>query len=502
MLSKKEDLSREQVMMLSLEDLVPENHTLRAIDDAIDFSFIYDLVKDRYSEDTGRPSLDPVILIKIPMIQILFGIKSMRQTIRDIEVNMAYRWFLGLSPLEPVPHFSTFGKNYVRRFKEENEDTPDLFAQIFNHILMECVNQGVVDTTNIFVDATHIKAHANRHKSVKTTIQKQILYYEDQLKKEISQDRADHNRKPLKNKDKDDDDDGGDATGSETKTVTASTTDPEAGLFHKGEHKEVFAYAAQTACDKHGWILGYSIHPGNDHDSKTFIDLYNIIKSFNPEQIILDAGYKTPPIAKTLMDNNINPVFPYTRPMTKEGFFKKHEYVYDEYYDCYICPNDQLLLYSTTNRDGYREYKSSGAVCKTCPHLKKCTQSKNSVKVVTRHLWQEYLERCEDLRHTVGFKELYSKRKETIERCFGTAKENHGLRYTNMIGKARMEMKVGLTFACLNLKKLAMMMRKRGLTGPHKKTSSLKNLILDLLIRKTTSFRMEMVVLSTVCEDD
>ena len=496
MLSKKEDLSREQVMMLSLEDLVPENHLLRAIDNAVDFSFIYDLVKDLYSEDIGRPSLDPVILIKIPMIQVLFGIKSMRQTIKDIEVNMAYRWFLGLSPLDPVPHFSTFGKNYKRRFMVTEENPTDLFEQIFNHILMTCIDHGLIDTTNIFVDATHIKAHANRHRNMKMTVKKQILFYEEQLKKEINEDRAKHNRKPFK--DKDDDDDGGEATGSEEKTVTASTTDPEAGLFHKGEHKEVFAYAAQTACDKHGWILAYSIHPGNDHDSKTFIDLYNIIKNFKPEQIIADAGYKTPAIAKLLMDNNINPVFPYTRPMTKEGFFKKYEYVYDEYYDCYICPNDQLLLYSTTNRDGYREYKSSGAVCKTCPHLDKCTQSKNSVKVVTRHLWQEYLEQCEDLRHTFGFKALYGERKETIERCFGTAKEHHGLRYTNMIGKARMKMKVGLTFACLNLKKLAMMMRKRGLTGPHKMRTSLKNLILDSVKRKATIFRKEMVALSTV----
>ena len=93
MLSKKADFSRDQVWMLSLEDIVPEDHLLRAIDNAVDFSFIYDLVKDRYSEDQGRPSIDPVMLIKIPMIQIFFGIKSMRQTIKDIEVNMAYRWF-------------------------------------------------------------------------------------------------------------------------------------------------------------------------------------------------------------------------------------------------------------------------------------------------------------------------------------------------------------------------------------------------------------------------
>lgn len=496
MMSKKEDQSREQVIMISLEDLVPENHLVRALDKAIDYSFIYDLVKDRYSEDTGRPSLDPVILIKIPMIQVLFGIKSMRQTIKEIEVNMAYRWFLGLSPFDPVPHFGTFSKNYTRRFKEENADSPDLFAQIFHHILMECVNRGLVDSTNIFVDATHIKAHANRHKSTKTAIEKQVLYYEEQLKKEINQDRASHNKKPLK--DKDDDDEGGGATGSAEKTVTQSKTDPESGLFHKGEHKEVFAYASQTACDKHGWILGYTVHPGNDHDSKTFIDLYQTLKKFNPEQIIADAGYKTPAIAKLLLDDQINPIFPYKRPMTKKGFFKKDDYVYDELQDCYLCPAHQILPYSTTNRDGYREYKSSGAICKTCPHLSKCTNSKNSVKVVLRHIWQGYLDQCEDLRHTQLSKELYPLRKETIERCFGSAKENHGLRYTNMVGKARMNMKVGLTFACMNLKKLAMMMRKRGLTGPHKMKSSLKNLILDLTKRKTTDFRMEMVALSTV----
>ena len=75
------------------------------------------------------------------------------------------------------------------------------------------------------------------------------------------------------------------------------------------------------------------------------------------------------------------------------------------------------------------------------------------MKVVTRHIWEPYMEKCEDIRHTIGMKEVYAQRKETVERLFGTAKENHGLRYTQMIGKARMEMKVGLTFACMNLKK-------------------------------------------------
>ena len=177
----------------------------------------------------------------------------------------------------------------------------------------------------------------------------------------------------------------------------------------------------------------------------------------------MDAGYKTPAIAKLLLDEGIQPLFPYKRPMTKEGFFRKHEYVYDEYYDCYLCPNNQILRYSTTNRDGYREYKSCGQECERCPYLAQCTQSRNHVKVVTRHIWEPYIEICEDIRHTRGMRELYGKRKETIERLFGSAKELHGFRYTQMIGKARMEMKAGLTFACMNLKKLARMMKYGGL---------------------------------------
>ena len=173
------------------------------------------------------------------------------------------------------------------------------------------------------------------------------------------------------------------------------------------------------------------------------------------EYYIADAGYKTPAIAKLLLDDGIKPVLPYKRPMTKDNFFKKYEYVYDEHYDCYICPRNQILKYSTTNRDGYREYKSCGHICEKCEFLSKCTGSKNHVKVVTRHIWEDYIETCEDICHTDGMKDLYSHRKETIERVFGTAKENHGFRYTQMYGKARMTMKVALTFACMNLKKLA-----------------------------------------------
>lgn len=453
--------NKGQMQIVSLDQLVPENHILRKIEGTVDFSFIYDLVEEKYSSDNGRPSIDPVMLIKIPIIQYMFGIKSMRQTIKDIEVNVAYRWFLGLDFFDPVPHFSTFGKNYKRRF-----EGTDLFEQIFANILMQCMKYDLVDPSTVFVDATHVKAAANRKKAKRVLVAKKASrFYDEQLKSEINADREAHGKKPLRDRDEDDNDNDSDSPSAQSRNLKEkkeSTTDPESGWFHKGEHKEVFAYAVEAACDRHGWILGYSIHPGNEHDSKTFPAIYDKIKKFNPSVIVADAGYKTPAIAKMLIDDGITPVFPYKAPMTKKGFFRKYEYVYDEYFDCYICPNNQILKYTTTNRDGYRQYKSDHGICESCPYLSQCTESKNHQKLVTRHIWQDYMDICEDIRHTTGMKDIYEKRKETIERIFGVAKENHCMRYTQQRGKAKMAMKVGLTFACLNMKKLAKILVRRG----------------------------------------
>ncbi len=458
MMTQDNEKIRTQIQLVCIDDLVPKEHLLRIIDKAIDWSFIYDLVKDTYSADTGRPSIDPVTLIKIPFIQYLYGIKSMRQTIKDIEVNVAYRWFLGLELDEKVPHFSTFGKNYTRRF-----EGTDLFEKIFQHILEECYKYKLVDPSEVYVDATHVKARANSKKMQKRIAKKEALFYAEQLKKDINEDRIVHGKKPLKDKDDDDKSSGTsdkfedytDDVPLDGKEIRCSTTDPDSGWLRKGEHKHVFAYGIETACDKNGWILDFTVNPGNEHDSRTFKGLYDRLENIGMEYCIADAGYKTPAIAKLLLDDGIKPVLPYKRPMTKDNFFKKYEYVYDEHYDCYICPRNQILKYSTTNRDGYREYKSCGHICEKCEFLPKCTESKNHVKVVTRHIWEDYIETCEDIRHTDGMKDLYSHRKETIERVFGTAKENHGFRYTQMYGKARMTMKVALTFACMNLKKLA-----------------------------------------------
>jgi transposase len=439
MIGKNDNSKRGQYTFISLDDLVPEDHILRKIDKIVNFDFIYDLVESLYDEDEGRPSLDPVILIKLPLIQYLFGIKSMRQTIKEIQVNNAYRWFLGLDLTDPVPHFTTFGKNFQRRFQGTN-----IFNDIFKEILSQCFDKGLVDTNTVFVDGTHVKANANNRKYFNEEVTKDTVFYKEKLDNEIKRDREKHSKKSLKNIGKE----------KETKRRKVSKNDPESGWFHKGDHKQVFAYSVQTACDKNGWVLNYTINPGNRHDSQTFNGLYNKIKPLNPSRIVADSGYKTPAIANMLLNDDITPIFPYKRPMTKKGFFKKYEYVYDEYYDCYICPNNKILKYSTTDREGYKEYKSDPRDCESCPLIQYCTESKKHQKVVSRHLWEPAIEYCEDIRHTPDGKRIYSERKESIERLFGTAKEFHGFRYTNMCGKEKMEMKAALTFACLNIKKL------------------------------------------------
>lgn len=466
--------SQSQIHMVCIDDLVPQNHILRQIDAAIDFSFIYDEVEGMYSDfDGGRPGIDPVSLFKIVMIQYIFGIRSMRQTIKDIEVNTAYRWFIGYDIGEDIPHFSTFGKNYSRRFKDT-----DIFERIFTHILEEAVDCGFVDESAVFIDGTHIKASANKKKYAKEAVPEKVKRYQNELNEEIEKDRAEHGKKPLK---KEDDEDNNskpkkkDNTSkkkiarrkkeAKERTVYKSTTDPGCGMFHKGEHEKQFAYVANTACDKNNFVLDFVVEAGNIHDSVVFDDIYEkVTERFeNIKEIVVDAGYKTPWIAKKIIDDGRIPVMPYKRPMTKAGFFKKYEYVYDEYYDCVICPNNQILKYSTTNRDGYREYKSDPKICANCPMRDKCTESKSMQKVVTRHVWEEYLETTEDYRHTPKYKALYDKRKETIERVFADAKEKHNMRYTQYRGLAKVRAEATLRFMCMNLKKLATWKWKNGL---------------------------------------
>ena len=229
--------------IVDTESLVPAEHLLRKIDAAINWNKLYDMVEPLYCEDNGRPSIDPVVLFKMVLIQHLYGLPSLRRTAEEVSLNVAYRWFLGYRLQEETPHFSTISYNFKHRF------TPETVNQIFDWILSEIAEAGYLYTYTVFVDGTHIKANANNKKVVKEEVEVEAKRYAEELMEEVNADRIAHGKK----------------------------------------------------------------------------------------------------------------------------------YVYDEYYDCIICPEYQILKYSTTNRDGYREYKSNPQVCANCPTRALCTRNKDFI---------------------------------------------------------------------------------------------------------------------------
>ena len=379
------------------------------------------------------------------LIQHLFGISSLRQTHREIQVNLAYRWFLGYGLLDNIPHFATVSYAFCNRFPEE------LVGEIFTHILNKALNHHMVDPSTIFIDGTHIKASANKKKSQKEQAVKTAKIYAEQLREEVNAEREALKKKPIEENDDDNPPSGG------MSVQTVSTTDPDSGMFIKGEHERQFAYEAHTVCDKQGFILAVEVTAGNVHDSVAWDAVYDEVtqRFAGIEFVAMDAAYKTPWIAKKILDGRKVPIMPYTRFKGDKSRYKPWEYKYNSEDGSYICPQGGVLRHTTTNKDGKRTYRSTPANCKDCSFQSKCGANEKGQKVMVTHIWQEYLDIVEDIRKTDLGKEIYAQRKETIERVFADAKEKHAMRYTHHRGLAAVTRWVRLKYAAMNLKKLA-----------------------------------------------
>ena len=237
---------------------------------------------------------------------------------------------------------------------------------------------------------------------------------------------------------------------------TVSTTDPDSGMFVKGEHERQFAYEAHTVCDGRGFVLGVEVTAGNVHDSVAWDKVYDeVTHKYNVQFVTMDAGYKTPWIAKKTLDDGKVPILPYTRYSGNKERYKPWEYTYDPANDTYACPRGGILRHTTTDREGKRTYRSTPKNCVNCPCKAKCGANEKGQKVFTTHIWQEYLDLVEQIRKTERAKKIYAQRKETIERVFADAKEKHAMRYTHHRGLTAVTRWVRLKYAAMNLKKLA-----------------------------------------------
>lgn len=190
----KEPLPQQyELEMVTMEQLVPKNHLVRKIDSAIDFEFIRDEVAHLYCQDNGRPPVDPVRLFKIILLGYIFGIKSERQLVKEIEVNVAYRWFLRMSLTENVIHASTLSQNRIRRF-----NGTDIFERIFSNIVIQAMDKGLVAGQELFTDSTHLKANANKNKYQNEERVVRAGAYLDMLNEDVSLSRESEGKKPLK----------------------------------------------------------------------------------------------------------------------------------------------------------------------------------------------------------------------------------------------------------------------------------------------------------------
>lgn len=194
---KENNSTQQGLEIVYIENLVPKDHILRKIDSYIDFSFIRDLTKDFYCPDNGRPAIQPVVLFKMLFIGYLFGIRSERQLIKEIEVNVAYRWFLGFSLTDKVPSHSTISQNRITRFKDTN-----IYQEIFDNIVFQAINKKLVDGKILYTDSTHLKANANKNKFTKEQVTQSTKDYFEELEEDINKDRIAHGKEPLKKKKK------------------------------------------------------------------------------------------------------------------------------------------------------------------------------------------------------------------------------------------------------------------------------------------------------------
>ena len=468
MLREKKEKQIKMEMVI-LENLVPENHLLRKIENVIDFSFINEICKPYYCEDNGRPAIEPEILFRMLFIGYLYGIRSERRLVEEVKVNVAYRWFLGYDLTDKIPDASVIWQNRLRRF-----NGTDIPQQIFDNIVRQAMKYGLVGGRVLYSDSTHLKANANKNKFTEREVQKETQEYIKDLNKAINEDRALHGKKPLKfNGDEqkeldeeekenyfDDESGTGGSAAGETKKIKESTTDPESGFMHRdGKPKGFFYLDHRTVDSKANIITDVFVTPGNVNDVKPYLGRLKaqIEKfKFEVEKVGLDAGYNVSYICKYLHDMGIQAAMGKRRGVQQKGKYGKYKFVYLNEWDVYICPERNYLEYVTTDRNGYREYKCKNDRCAFCPRREECLSEKQKTKSLRRHVWEDYRDEAYVFTHTEEGKEIYAKRKETVERSFADSKELFGLRYCRMRGLSKVAEQCLLTAAAQNMKKIAM----------------------------------------------
>jgi len=450
MMGSQDDRQDQFFYQFRLEDHVPEDHLLRRIDAVLDLSGLHDHLAPYYSH-TGRPSIDPELLIRMLIVGYCYGIRSERQLCEEVGLNLAYRWFCRLSIEDAVPDHSTFSKTRHGRFRES-----EALRYVFEQVVDRCMAEDLVGGVGFAVDASVVRADASRQTFM----------------------------------DRDDDDDwprpsGGsrpvkeylavlDAGAEPAKRI--SLTDPQARWTAALDAPAFFAYSDNVLADvKAGIILDVEATPAHRtsevNSTKTMIDRVEARFELKPEHLDADTAYGSADFLGWLVEQKeILPHIPVIdHSGRKPGQFSRKDFAWDEAADCYHCPNGNQLLHKRRNftkprprisKDGTILYRASALDCQDCPLKQRCCPNEPARKV-RRSIHEPARELARSLYKTPEYAQGRRDRKK-VEMLFGHMKRILKLTRLRLRGITGAQDEFILAATTQNLRRMAMWLS----TGP------------------------------------
>src|SRR5499427_1978394 len=429
----------------NLEEVVPDDHLVRAIARVLDLSWVRAELAPHYSH-TGRPSVDPVLMIRMLIIGYVFAIRSERVLCREVQLNLAYRWFCGLGIEDKVPDHSVFSRARNERFRDH-----DTFRQLFERGVSACIRGGVVGGEGFAVDASLIEADANKSRSIPGS----------EWKKEIVPTQVSRAVKEyLATLD--------DAAYGTATTVTpkfVSPSDPAAQWTGAMKSAAFFAYANNYLIDvKCGIIMDVeasrAIRQAEVGASRTMIERTEARFGIKPEWLVADTAYGAAPNLDWLVNTQgIAPHVPVIDKSAREdGTFSREDFIYDEAQDRYVCPAGKTLTTTGHIRDGHLlAYLARVHDCRGCPLKPNCCP-KTPQRKVLRSIYEPARDVARTLAKTEAFAQSRRDRKK-VEMLFAHLKRILRLNRLRLRGPGGAQFEFTLAAIAQNLRRLAKLAR-------------------------------------------
>ena len=425
-----------------LDDHVPADHLLKRIDGLLDFGFVREALAASYSS-TGRPSVDPELMLRMLLIGYLFGIRSERRLCEEVHLNLAYRWFCRLDLADRVPDHSTFSKNRHGRFRQCG-----LHRLLFEQVVGQCAAAGLVAGREVAVDGSTIMADASHEKKLKGATAAEELRAGEAISRPVAEYLATLDAALPANPDEP----------APSEPMHVSPTDPQAALSCKHGPSR-YAYAINPLLDLDtDCILDVEATPARFSAevgaTRTLLSRAEAKFGIQPSSLAADKAYGSAPLLGWLIERNITPYIPVIdRTCQRDGFFMRDAFTYDPLADTYRCPADKPLTYrGTVATSQVRRYRSSAADCAGCLLKPQCTTARQ--RAVTRLVDEDARDQVRALAGIEAYARARQRRKR-IERVFGHLKRNLKLRSLKLRGLAGAAEEFTMVAATYNLQLLA-----------------------------------------------